>query len=114
MRALTFSGMIAMRRKLVAGNWKMHGGLAQNAELLDALRLYRREWAGEKKVFRDKPLHDWTSHAADAMRYCAVMYREASGSDEPKQPPKFAIEDGQMNITLDELWAETTTREERI
>ena len=83
-------------------------------ELLDALRLYRREWDGEKKVFRDKPLHDWTSHAADAMRYCAVMYREASGSDEPKQPPKFAIEDGRMNITLDELWAETTTREERI
>src|SRR3989304_6075776 len=30
--------MITMRRKLVAGNWKMHGALAQNAELLDALR----------------------------------------------------------------------------
>ena len=27
-----------MRRKLVAGNWKMHGTLAQNAELLSALR----------------------------------------------------------------------------
>lgn len=27
-----------MRRKLVAGNWKMHGALAQNIELLDALR----------------------------------------------------------------------------
>lgn len=27
-----------MRRKLVAGNWKMHGALAQNAELLDAVR----------------------------------------------------------------------------
>ncbi len=27
-----------MRRKLVAGNWKMHGGLAQNAELLNAVR----------------------------------------------------------------------------
>jgi len=27
-----------MRRKLVAGNWKMHGVLAQNAALLDALR----------------------------------------------------------------------------
>lgn len=29
---------IIMRRKLVAGNWKMHGALAQNAVLLDALR----------------------------------------------------------------------------
>jgi triosephosphate isomerase len=27
-----------MRRKLVAGNWKMHGSLAQNAGLLDAVR----------------------------------------------------------------------------
>ena len=27
-----------MRRKLVAGNWKMHGTLAQNAVLLDAVR----------------------------------------------------------------------------
>ncbi len=27
-----------MRRKFVAGNWKMHGGLAQNSELLSALR----------------------------------------------------------------------------
>lgn len=32
------SGLVTMRRKLVAGNWKMHGALAQNAELLDALR----------------------------------------------------------------------------
>lgn len=32
------SGLITMRRKLVAGNWKMHGALAQNAELLDAVR----------------------------------------------------------------------------
>jgi len=28
-----------MRRKLVAGNWKMHGTLAQNAELLDAVKV---------------------------------------------------------------------------
>jgi len=35
---LVFSGLITMRRKLVAGNWKMHGVLAQNAALLDALR----------------------------------------------------------------------------
>src|SRR3989338_5313605 len=30
-------GLITMRRKLVAGNWKMHGTLVQNAELLDAV-----------------------------------------------------------------------------
>ena len=30
--------MILMRRKLVVGNWKMHGSLAQNASLLAALK----------------------------------------------------------------------------
>jgi len=32
------SGVITMRRKLVAGNWKMYGSLAQNAVLLDDVR----------------------------------------------------------------------------
>jgi len=32
------SGVITMRRKLVAGNWKMYGSLVQNAVLLDAVR----------------------------------------------------------------------------
>ena len=26
----------------------------------------------EKKIFRDQPRHDFTSHAADAFRYLAV------------------------------------------
>lgn len=38
---------------------------------LDALRQYRKEWDETRKVFHDRPLHDWTSHAADAFRYLA-------------------------------------------
>lgn len=38
---------------------------------LEALRHYRREYDDERKVFSDRPLHDWTSHAADAFRYLA-------------------------------------------
>lgn len=36
---MIIGGLITMRRKLVAGNWKMNGGLAQNALLLDAVRI---------------------------------------------------------------------------
>ncbi len=39
---------------------------------LQALRLYRREWLADRGVFRPVPVHDWTSHAADALRYLAV------------------------------------------
>jgi hypothetical protein len=39
---------------------------------LNGLRSYRREWDEEKKVFHDRPLHDWASHPASAFRYLAV------------------------------------------
>jgi phage terminase large subunit len=38
---------------------------------LDALRLYRREYDDKLRMFKERPLHDWTSHAADAFRYLA-------------------------------------------
>lgn len=38
---------------------------------LDALRQYRREWDERLQKFKDAPLHDWTSHTADALRYLA-------------------------------------------
>ena len=31
------------------------------------LESYRKEWDDRLQVFRDKPLHDWASHAADAL-----------------------------------------------
>ncbi|HEY9396522.1 MAG TPA: triose-phosphate isomerase [Burkholderiales bacterium] len=35
-----------MRKKLVAGNWKMHGGLAANQRLLDGLKSNAARWQG--------------------------------------------------------------------
>lgn len=51
---------------------------------LKALRLYRREYNEDRKVFSDKPLHDWTSHAADAFRYLAMGLRKAPKKTELK------------------------------
>jgi len=42
-----------------------------------ALEQYQREWDDEKKCFKPKALHDWTSHAADAFRYLAMSYKPA-------------------------------------
>lgn len=39
---------------------------------IEALKQYRREWDGKRQVWRERPLHDWTSHAADAARYGAL------------------------------------------
>lgn len=38
---------------------------------LEGLRSYHKEYDEERKVFRDKPEHDWSSHPADAFRELA-------------------------------------------
>lgn len=55
---------------------------------LDALRQYR-EKIDEKRQVSMGPLHDWTSHAADAFRYLCVGHR-----DEKTKPPPLVTEPG--------------------
>ena len=43
---------------------------------LDCLSLYRRTWDEKNQVFMEKPLHDWTSHGADAARTLAMGLNE--------------------------------------
>lgn len=66
---------------------------------LEALRQYQREWDEEKKAFRERPRHDWTSHPADAFRYLALAWREEARI-EPEPKGKHSV--GEM--TLNELW----------
>lgn len=50
---------------------------------IEALRQYRREFDERLKTWRGRPLHDWTSHGADAFRYLAVGYRKTDDWGEP-------------------------------
>lgn len=45
---------------------------------LNCLSEYQYEWDDKKKVFRDKPLHDWASNGADALQTLALGWREQS------------------------------------
>ncbi|MFA9204101.1 MAG: hypothetical protein ACEQSD_08905, partial [Flavobacteriales bacterium] len=38
---------------------------------LSCLENYRKEWDDDKGSWKDRPLHDWSSHGADAFRYFA-------------------------------------------
>lgn len=42
------------------------------AKGVKALKQYQREWVDKLGTWRSSPLHDWSSHAADAFRYLAV------------------------------------------
>jgi len=46
------------------------------ADGLERLYQYHKEFDEKSKVFKDRPEHDWSSHAADGFRYLAVGYRE--------------------------------------
>lgn len=39
---------------------------------VDALKLYRAEFDDKLQALKPKPVHDWTSHCADAFRYLAM------------------------------------------
>lgn len=50
---------------------------------IDALKSYRRDRNERTGEYTDRPLHDWSSHAADAMRYLAVGFRESRRDASP-------------------------------
>ncbi len=54
---------------------------------LEALRQYRTEFDEKAKVFRNKPKHDWTSHAADSFRYLCLAWRELVAPKEKVRAP---------------------------
>jgi hypothetical protein len=75
------------------------------SEGLEALKQYQREWDEDKKQFRDKPRHDWTSHASDAFRYVAINWREEVKPEDLEDKPIRGIMVGQTDVTLNELWS---------
>ena len=68
------------------------------ADGLEALRQYQREYDEDKKAFRERPRHDWTSHPADAFRMLAVAWRK----DAPVELPVAGK--NLRTMSLDELY----------
>ena len=54
------------------------------APLIKALENYRQEYDPKHKVYRPRPLHDWSSHYCDAFRYLAVSLPKTSDSVTPQ------------------------------
>ena len=53
---------------------------------LQALRRYRKEFDEKKGIYKPHPLHDWSSHYADAFRYFAIAFRDKSKQQRLGQP----------------------------
>lgn len=75
------------------------------AEGMEALRAYHRAWDDDKKVLSVLPVHDWSSHPADAWRYVAIVAKQAIRLAKPKPPvPEPIIPSIDKAYNLDKLW----------
>ena len=55
---------------------------------------YTKEYHEDKKRFKDKPLHDWTSHGPEEFRYAALIEHPMSNDqDQPLPDQKEANSD---------------------
>lgn len=76
------AGRLALNRAYFDDNERVMEGI-------EALRQYQREWDDGKKMFKDRHLHNWCSHPADAWRYLGVDWQEPrpKPEDRPMQFP---------------------------
>jgi phage terminase large subunit len=54
-------------------------------QLIKALESYRQEYDAKRKVYKDYPLHDWSSHFADAMRYLCISLPKTRDGASPEE-----------------------------
>lgn len=69
---------------------------------LKALRNYTKEWDEERATFKDKPLHNWASHGADAWRILALNISEVSEEEQRARPTAAS--------DYDPLWRDDRSR----
>ena len=81
-------------------------------DLIRALKSYHREYDEDAKCFRDRPVHDWSSHFADAYRYFSLVAQRRTIAPPltPEQWLKKQREEmahgAHYAFTLDELFTE--------
>jgi hypothetical protein len=80
---------------------------------IEALRQYRRDWDECRRVYKDAPLHDWSSHGADAARYLAMAWRELR-VPVAKPAPRIISVGSTNQVTLNDLWQSQPKRSNRI
>lgn len=57
---------------------------------LDALQAYRRDYNTRLNEFKAVPVHDWSSHCADAFRYLAVSQQAPVERKQASAPPALS------------------------
>jgi phage terminase large subunit len=78
----------------------MHFDADKCEYLLECLMQYREDYDERLLTLKSRPLHDWTSHSSDAMRYMCMAYRE----DRPEPIRKVPEFIEREPLTINELF----------
>lgn len=76
--------------------------------LIMALKSYHRKYDEDRKVYLDEPVHDWSSHYADAKRYHALVAQKGRRLDAP-QPRDTTLK--HYPFSLEDLYSDRKGRE---
>lgn len=84
---------------------------------LEKLRHYRKEWDDDNRVFKNKPLHDFSSHCADGFRTLAMAYEGIAPSQiiRPQKQLVIATNPEMITpnqVTMGDLWDMRTDQHE--
>jgi hypothetical protein len=94
-----------------ASRWLLQQGVRFHprcGEGIEALRQYHYDYDEEKKTFTNRPMHDWSSHTADAFRgvACVVKVSRLLGDRQPVEQAAKPLVRNINSFTLDELFAD--------
>jgi hypothetical protein len=62
---------------------------------IEGLKSYRKDWNEKMKTYASTPLHDWSSHPADAFRYFAWRSKDRSRTHKRQEDDNRAVDDYQ-------------------
>jgi len=72
-------------------------------EATESLKAYRRKYDEEKKIFSNEPVHDWSSHYADAFRYLSLTWRQSKADQVVMSPEEKFVAGNIVNVSFGDL-----------
>lgn len=88
---------------------------SETADLVMALKSYHRKYDEDKKVYTDEPVHDWSSHYADATRYLALASQRSAKNHPPEERDEISPEDKiRYHFSLNDIWDTRSNHDGRI
>ncbi len=99
--ATSMQNGIAAARKTLETAWFDEGATSDGRE---ALKQYHFNYDSDKKILSTVPVHDWSSHAADAFEIIGQVWQTQRVAVKP-EPPRYPIQQ-----TVTELIAERTRK----